>query len=130
MKTKFGDYEVEVSSVNLADGNELAPFVIQNMVKISLGDFDHLFKFEVGQLEKFQNIICKYTTKHTVDLDGNTIKKNLSLSDIKNSFTSFIIFFAEFLEYQFGFFSNSRKMTKMLAFGILENANKKSENLD
>lgn len=112
-KVKFHDYEVEIKQIYLKDANILFPFVASAMTKISLGDFDYFSGLKSQDMELFQRKLCENCVKVETG-------KNLALSDIQDNLRGFIPLLLEFLEFNFGFFSEARKILEQLLPKISE----------
>ena len=119
-KAIFNGYEVELKKIRLKDANILFPFIASAMTKISLGNFDYFSGLKSEDMELFEKKLCENCVKS----ENN---KNLSLSDIEDYLKGLIPLLLDFLEFNFGFFSEARKILEQLLPKISE-TEEKSDN--
>lgn len=104
--TEFNGYKIELKKLNLRTANTLFPLVIMGMTKLSIGNFNFFSDLKVSDMELFQEKLCEYSFK--IQEDGT--KKNLSIEDLDDHIEGILPLLFIFLEYNFGFFSQARKI--------------------
>ena len=111
--TKFGENEIIMSKINLADANKILIPVMSSITKYTLGDINLFSHFKNEDIDAIQNLCCKYIVfKET--------GKNLTLLDISRNMIDLMPLLFEFLEFNFGFFSQALNIQKKIGGLILE----------
>lgn len=108
-RVDFNGYFVEMKKMKLRDANDVFPLVASCMLKISLGNFDFFRDINLDKLELLQDKLCANCVKIVSD-----VKKPLSLSDLEECLEEFIPLLLQFLEYNFGFFSQAPKLLEKI----------------
>lgn len=118
--TKLNDKSITMSKIVLADANSILIPVMNSITKFSMGETDLFLHFKIQDLETIQRLICKYVIWTDTGV-------NLNLFDLSENINDFMSVAIEFLEFNFGFFSQSRKILSRLSSG---QASEKKETLN
>lgn len=97
--------------LKLRDSAPLLPIVCTAMVKIAVGADNYFSHLTVNDVEEIQRLMCEYGE---IKLEDGQ-KRNLTLLDIDDGFNEFIVLLAEFLEFNFGLFSQAQSMIAVMA---------------
>ena len=108
--------------LKLKDSAPLLPLVCTAMVKIATGSDNYFSHLTTHDVEEIQRLMCEYIEiRHE---DGS--KSPLTLIDLDDGFSGFIVLLAEFLEFNFGIFSQAQSMIAvMIGRSLKQPANKK-----
>jgi hypothetical protein len=96
--------------IKLKDANILFPCVWCAMVKMATGSQNFFSHLTPNDVETFQKYMCQYIEVNDSDLG----KRSLTLSDIYDNLDSFSVLLAEFLEFNFGFFSRAQSLIMVM----------------
>ena len=105
--TKFGGRDISMSKMILSDCNLIMVPVLNAVSKFSMGESEVFSHFKVSDIEMIQKLLCKYV----VWCEG---EKNLSLFDLTEYIEEFAAICVEFLEFNFGVFTQGRKIIERL----------------
>lgn len=114
LKSTFNTLEIEIEDIPMSKADEIFPYVMSWMTEIAMGNFSFFSNLNPSDIQLFQRVLCEnvfyYTEK--VDDKGITHKKreNLSYGDLNRYKKGFLPLLIEFLEYNFGFFSEARRI--------------------
>lgn len=109
-ESTFNEKPVKITKIVLADANIILIPVMNSITKFSMGEIDLFLHFKIQDLENIQKLLCKYVSYTETG-------KNLSLFDLSDNMNDFMSLAIEFLEFNFGFFSQSRKILARLSNG-------------
>lgn len=118
-KSSFGDRDVTMRKLVLSDANLIIIPVMNSITKFAMGEtgvFDH---FSVIDIQNLQKLLCKYVS-------FSDTSSNLTLIDISENIQDFLGISFEFLEFAFGFFSQSRKILARINGQLSETAETKN----
>lgn len=101
--SKFNDKPIKITKMVLFDCNFILIPVMNSITKFFLGESELFSHWKISEITKLQELFCKYVTWEETG-------KNINLFDISENLTDFISVQYEFLEFNFGFFSQSRKI--------------------
>lgn len=101
--TVFDDKSVTISKMVLSDANTILIPIMDSIAKLAYGEPDVFSHFKVQDVIKIQELVCKYTV-------FTETGKNLNLLDVSNNISDYMGLSTEFLEFNFGFFSQPRKI--------------------
>ncbi len=118
-RVDFNGYFVEMQKMKLRDANLLFPFVASAMTKIGLGNFDFFRDVDKQSIELLQDKLCD-----NCFLIKDDKKRNLSLEDLEEALQEFIPLLFQFLEYNFGFFSQAPKILQRMLPQLFESSDK------
>lgn len=119
--SKFNDKPVRIGKIVLADANLLLLPIMNSITKFSMGETDLFSHFKLQDLENIQKVMCKYIT--WVETGAN-----ITLFDLSENIQDFMGITIEFLEYNFGFFSQSRKVLQRISGQFSEKKETTSQN--
>lgn len=109
LKSTFNNFDVEIASMSLESANQIFPFVMSWMTEISMGNFKFFQDIKPVDVELFQKVLCENVYKFK-EKEGRQVKTNLSYSDLSDCKKGFLPLLVEFLEFNFGFFSEARRI--------------------
>lgn len=118
-RVDFNGHFVEMHKMKLRDANVIFPFVASAMTKIGLGNFDFFRDVNKESMELLQDKLCD----NCLLIKGDK-KVQLSLSDLEECLQEFIPLLLQFLEYNFGFFSQAPKILQRMLPQLFESSEK------
>jgi hypothetical protein len=118
--TVFDDKSVTISKMVLSDANTILIPIMNSIAKLAYGESDVFSHFKVQDVIKIQELVCKYTV-------FTETGKNLNLFDISNNISDYMGLSTEFLEFNFGFFSQPRKILQRINGQVSETEEQKQD---
>jgi len=110
-ETRFNDRDIIFTRrLKLKDSSPLLPLVCTSMVKIATGADNYFSHITVSDIEEIQRLMCEYI----VIKDEKGEKRPLTLLDLDEGFSGFIVLLAEFFEFNFGLFSQAQSMIAVM----------------
>jgi len=110
-KVSYGGKTVVFKSrLKMHDTCLLLPLACDAMVRLATGEDKFLSKISISEVEMIQGYICQYSV--VKQDDGK--EKPLNLLDLNNGIKDFIILLCEFLEFNYGIFSQAQLMTAVM----------------
>jgi hypothetical protein len=104
------------SKLKMRDSTILIPVVCTTLIKIATGSDNFFSHIVPSDIELIQKYMCQYTELE----DENGDKTNLTLNDIFEGQDKFIVFMLEFLDFNFGLFSEAQKLITVILGRNLE----------
>jgi len=118
--SEFSNRPITMKKMVMIDSNQILLKVINSVLKYSIGDADIFAHWQLADLVKLQELLCKYIV-------WNDTGKNITLFDITDNLDDLISLKFEFLEFNFGFFSQARKILQKVNGQLTERESSKDQ---